>query len=90
MARNRFLAHEFYEEYWAHAMTLREWDRFVLESNFMRQFRHTMFRRIIPNLKRIGLLPDRMRAHYAAIGLLEHEHAKAAPEVSVEELIAAA
>ncbi len=88
MARNRFLAHEFYEEYYAPFMSLREWDRQILGSSFMARFRHTLFRRIVPNLKRIGLLSDRMRRHYASIGLLEHEHEKAAPELTAAELLA--
>ena len=37
-------------------------------------FRETMFKRIIPNLKRIGLLSERMRPQYASLGLLEYEH----------------
>lgn len=90
MARNRFLAHQFYEEFWAHSMTMREWDQISLGSNFMARFRKTMFRRIIPNLKRIGLLSERMRPHYAAIGLLELEHGKAAPELSAQDLLSAA
>ena len=87
MARNRFLAHEFYEEYYAHSMSLREWDALILSSQFMARFRHTLFRRIIPNLKRIGLLSERMRPHYAHLGLLDLEHGKAADEVAVEELL---
>jgi hypothetical protein len=87
LLRNRFLAHEFYEERWAHAMSRREWDRFVLSTEYMKRFRVTMFRRIVPNLKRIGLLTDRVRPHYAALNLLSWENEKAAPEVAVEELV---
>jgi hypothetical protein len=87
LLRNRFLAHEFYDEYWAHAMSRRSWDELILGSGFMARFRATLFRRIIPNLKRIHLLPDRLRPHYAAIGLLEHEHEKAAPDLHVDELV---
>ena len=35
-----------------------------------------MFRRLIPNLKRIHLLSDRMRPHYEAIGLLRQAAAR--------------
>ncbi|MGE0707926.1 MAG: hypothetical protein AB7N76_14520 [Planctomycetota bacterium] len=87
MARNRFLAHEFFEEYYAHSMSMREWDRLSLGSRFMARFRHTLFRRIIPNLKRIGLLSERMRPHYAQLGLLDLEHEKAAPDLAVDELL---
>jgi P-aminobenzoate N-oxygenase AurF len=87
LARNRFLAHEFYEEYYGHCMSRAAWDELLLGSDFMAKFRHTMFRRIVPNLKRIGLLSEHMRPHYEAIGLLELEHGKAAPDLTAEELI---
>ena len=46
-----------------------------------------MFRRIIPNLKRIGLLTDRVRPHYAQYGLLEFENGRAAPELTAQDLL---
>ncbi|MCC6337968.1 MAG: hypothetical protein IT380_28745 [Myxococcales bacterium] len=85
--KNRFLAHEFYDEYYGHLMSRGQWDKLVLESEMMRMFRRTMFKRVIPNLKRIGLLSDRIRPKYAELGLLEYEHGKAAPELSAEDLV---
>ncbi len=87
LLRNRFLAHEFYDEYYAHAMTRREWDEAVLSSQFLRRFRDTMFRRLIPNLRRIHLLSDRIRPHYDKLGLLEYEHGKAAPDLTAIDLL---
>jgi hypothetical protein len=87
LLRNRFLAHEFYDEYYAHAMSRRAWDELVLRSPMMSLFRKTMFKRIIPNLKRIGLLSDRVRPQYERAGLLEYEHGKAAPELTASELL---
>jgi hypothetical protein len=87
LLRNRFLAHEFYEEHWAHAITRAQWDKLVLESEMMTLFRRTMFRRIIPNLKRIGLLSPRVRGRYASQGLLEYEHGRAAPELTAQDLL---
>jgi hypothetical protein len=89
LMRNRFLAHEFYDEHYAHVMRRSSWDRLVLESKFMERFRVNMFRRIVPNLKRIGLLTDRLRPHYRSLGLLVWEHEKAAPEIDAAELLAA-
>ena len=89
LARNRFLAHEFWEEHWAAHIPRAEWDRLSLHSPFMRTFRETLFRRVIPNLKRIGLLSERVRPHYDALGLLAYEHERAAPELSAEDLLAA-
>ncbi len=89
LMRNRFLAHEVYDEYYGHMMSRAEWDRRVMESKMMHSFRRTMFMRIIPNLKRIGLLTDRIRPHYARLGLLDFEHGKAAPDLTAEDLLAA-
>ena len=78
---------KFYDEFYAHAMTRKEWDRVVLGSEMMNMFRTTMFKRIIPNLKRIGLLSDRVRPHYEQYGLLAFEHGRAAPELTAQDLI---
>jgi len=87
LLRNRFLVHEFYDEYYAHAMSRKQWDELVLRSEMMTLFRNTMFKRIIPNLKRIGLLSDRVRPHYAKSGLLDFEHGRAAPDLTAQDLI---
>jgi hypothetical protein len=87
LLRNRFLAHEFYEEYFGHAISREGWNRLVLKSGYMEKFRRTMFRRLIPNLKKIGLLSDRIRPKYEALGLLQWEHEKAAPELTPNELL---
>lgn len=88
LLRNRFLGHELYEEHYAATMTRAEWDEMVKGSRMMELFRRTMFKRIIPNLKRIGLLTDRIRPHYEALGLLEHEHSPAAPDLTEADLLA--
>ncbi|WP_437589573.1 ferritin-like domain-containing protein [Sorangium sp. So ce1000] len=87
LLRNRFLAHEFYDEFYAHRMTRCAWDELMLESDLMGFFRRTMFRRIVPNLKRIGLLSARIRPRYASLGLLEYEHGRAASELTAKELL---
>ena len=87
LMRNRFLAHEFYDEFYAHAMTRKEWDEVVNRSEMMQMFRQTMFKRIVPNLKRIGLLSDRVRPYYEQYGLLQFEHGRAAPELSAQDLL---
>jgi hypothetical protein len=87
LLRNRFLAHELYEESYAHSMSRRAWDKMVQRSEMMALFRRTMFKRIIPNLKAIGLLSDRVRDRYAEAGLLEFEEGKAAPELTADDLM---
>jgi hypothetical protein len=87
LLRNRFLAGEFYEEHWAHAMSRGEWNELVLESGMIKMFRQAMFKRTIPNLKRIGLLSDRVRGRYASLDLLDYENGPAAPELTARDLI---
>ena len=87
LLRNRFLAWEFYEEHWAHAFTRAEWERLTVTSKLMGAFRQTMFRRIVPNLRRIGLLSDRIRPRYDALGLLAYETGRAAPELTAADLL---
>jgi hypothetical protein len=87
LLRNRFLAHELYEEFFAHRMKRSEWDKAVLESEMMALFRKSMFKRIVPNLKRIGLLSDRVRGRYESLGVLVYEKEKAAPELSHREIM---
>ncbi|MCB9645946.1 MAG: ferritin-like domain-containing protein [Deltaproteobacteria bacterium] len=89
LMRNRFLAHEFYDEFYGHVMRRSAWNRLILESEFMSRFRTSMFRRIVPNLKRIGLLSERIRPHYQKLGLLAFEHDKAAPDLTTHEVLAA-
>ncbi|HET9155078.1 MAG TPA: hypothetical protein VFN91_00345 [Myxococcaceae bacterium] len=87
LLRNRFLAWEFYEEHWAHAFRRAEWERLSVESRLMGAFRQTVFRRIVPNLKRIGLLSTRIRPRYDALGLLAYEGGRAAPELTAADLL---
>lgn len=87
LLQSRFLAHEVYEEHWAHAMSRRAWDDLVRRSELMGLFRKVMFKRIIPNLKRIGLLSDRVRPRYAELGILEFEHGRAASELTAADLL---
>lgn len=47
----------------------------VLEGFVMSTFRSLLFARVIPNLKRIGLLTDRVRPKFEALGILEFENA---------------
>jgi len=87
LMRNRFLAHEIYDEYWGHAMSRKEWDRLVMNSGLMTLFRRTMFKRIIPNIKRIGLLSDRVRPRYAELGILQFERERDATRLSTEDML---
>jgi hypothetical protein len=56
------------------------WDReevrqAVLASEPAMMFRRMIFARVVPNLKRLGLLTPRVREAFARLGILEFEHA---------------
>ena len=70
--RNRFLAHELYEEQFAPVLARREWNALMEKMPGLVLFRRTMFRRLVPNLRAIGLLTPRVLPHYHRIGLGEY------------------
>jgi len=87
MLRSRFLAHEIHDQYYAHHLSRRAWDEVVLGSRMMEMFRHTMFRGIVPNLRRVGLLSERIQPRYRELGLLGYQAGKSAPELSAADLL---
>ena len=52
------------------------WTEWSQNTPFMRGFRQMMFQKIVPNLKRLGLLTPRVRAAYEKLDLLQFEHLK--------------
>jgi hypothetical protein len=87
LLRNRFLFTEFHQNYFSHAMSNSQWNQLILESEIMREFRRSLFGRLIPNLKAIGLLTDRIRPKYEKLGVLKYETNKAADVISLNELL---
>lgn len=69
--RERLIADEVHEYF---GMPLQETRKHVLDSQVTDQFRNLLFTRIIPNLKRVGLLTDSIKAKYDALGLLQYEN----------------
>ncbi|MCX8000461.1 MAG: hypothetical protein N3A69_16160, partial [Leptospiraceae bacterium] len=65
------------------------WIQMVLNSEIMGEFRRLLFSRLIPNLKAIGLLSDRIKPRYEELGLLRFEDGKSADRLSLNELLAA-
>jgi hypothetical protein len=51
------------------------WVDWAKQTPFMVGFRQMMFSKIVPNLKRLGLLTPRVREAFAGLGILEFEHA---------------
>jgi hypothetical protein len=65
--RDRFGA----EEVWAAlGLPVDECAAYMLESGFMRQYRTTLFTRIVPVMKDIGLWGEKIRAAYGQMGIL--------------------
>ena len=50
------------------------WGRWMMETPFQRGFRQMMFSKIVPNLKRLGLLTPRVRAAFEQLDILRFEH----------------
>jgi hypothetical protein len=49
------------------------WVKWSLETPFMGGFRQLLFSKIVPNLKRLGLLTERVRTAFEKIGVLQFE-----------------
>jgi len=87
LMRNRFLSFEVYEEWFEHKLSRKEWAKFVTESPGFALFRQVMFKRLIPNLREIGLMSDRIKPHYQRAGLMEYYDGASANQLSGDQLI---
>ncbi len=88
LMRNRFMAYEVYEEWFEGAITRAQWREVVLSSSGFEEFRHIMFSRLVPNLREIGLLTDRIRPHYDSVGLLKYMGLRSADQLTGEQMLA--
>jgi len=89
LMHDRLLMHQVFERLdW----DLNIWVPWMAETPFMKGFRQMLFSKIVPNLKRLGLLTPRVRTAFEKLGLLRFENGKDSvedPEVSPpQELIA--
>ena len=60
----------------------------VLEAKIMDEFRKLLFTRIMPNLKKVGLITDKVRPLYEKLGVLELENLGHDGEIDWAELAA--
>ena len=88
LMRNRFMAHEIYEEWFEGIISRQRWNDIVLNSPAMKMFRETMFERLIPNLDYIGLMTPRIRPHYEKFGMLDFIKGKNASQLSENDMVA--
>ncbi len=73
LMRDRLLMHPVFDRLgWDKAV----WVPWMTETPFMRGFRQMLFSKIVPNLKRLGLLTPRVREAYGKLGLLRFENLK--------------
>jgi hypothetical protein len=71
LMRDRLLMHEVWERL---GLDVDVWVRWSIDTPFMGGFRQLLFSKIVPNLKRLGLLTPRVRAAFEQIGVLHFEH----------------
>ena len=88
LMRNRFMAYEVYEEWFEGRIPRSAWRKFVTEMPGMNEFRTTMFTRLVPNLREIGLLSDRIMPRYDQVGLMKYFGGVAADQLSAQKMIA--
>ena len=70
LMRDRFLA----EEVWEHmGMPVKECLELSLASESMRLFRNMLFSKIVPNVKRLGLLTPRVRRGFEELDVIQFE-----------------
>ncbi len=73
LLRERLLMHQVFERL---GWDVPLWVEWAKEMPFMRGFRQMTFSKIVPNLKRLGLLTPRVREAYEKLDLLRFEHMK--------------
>ncbi len=71
LMRDRLLAEEIWE---VMGWNKTEVKKIVLESTMMQEFRKLLFSKIVPNVKRLGLLTPFVRERFAELGILQFEN----------------
>jgi len=88
LMRNRFLAYEVYEEWFEGIMPRESWREFIMHTPGMHKFRQTMFSRLVPNLREVGLVTPRIIPAYEKVGLLVYMSGLAADRLDGEGMLA--
>ncbi len=77
LMRERLLMQQVFERM---DLDVKVWLEWAKQTPFMKAFRQMLFSKIVPNLKRIGLLTPRVRDAYAKLDLLRFENEKDSTE----------
>jgi hypothetical protein len=88
LMRNRFMAWEIYEEWFEGRMKRDDWRRLIGECPGLEEFRARMFTRLVPNLRAIGLLSDRILPRYEKAGLGRYFGGASAEHLTGEGMLA--
>ena len=83
VSRHRLKAYDVWEKY---GMDIEETEEYQKENIFQTQFQDVLFSRIMPNLKKIGLLTDELIPEYEKLGVLSYADGDSDYETSWEEL----
>ena len=83
VSRNRLRAYDVWERY---GMDLDFTDEYQKENIFQTQFQDVLFSRIMPNLKKIGLLREELVPEYEKLGVMGYADGDSDYETSWEEL----
>ena len=81
--RNRFKQYEVWEKY---GFDLEYTDEYSQKNALAARFQHLLFTRIMPNIKKIGLLPERLLPKYEQLGISQWIDGESDYETSWEEL----
>ena len=81
--RNRFKQYEVWEKW---GFDIEYTEEHLSRNDLNTQFQELLFTRIMPNLKRVGLLPDRLKGEYDKLGVSQFMHGQSDYEMSWEEL----
>ncbi|MFQ5512881.1 MAG: ferritin-like domain-containing protein [Myxococcota bacterium] len=73
LMRDRLLMQQVFERM---GLDEKKWLHWAVNTPFMAAFRQMLFSKIVPNLKRLGLLTPRVRRAYERLGLLRFEDGK--------------
>ena len=83
ISRNRLKSYDVWDKYGFDRDYTEEYQQ---DNVFSAQFQDILFTRIMPNLKRIGLLPDELKPEYEKLGVLKYAEGDSDYETSWEEL----
>ena len=83
VSRNRLKAYDVWEKYGLDIDTTLEYEK---ENVFNAQFQNILFTRIMPNLKKIGLLREELIPEYEKLGVMGYAEGDSDYETSWEEL----